>query len=343
MKLSTIMGGCMLATGLLASSAWAESTVLTTANWVPPTHHLVKNVMEPWTAQLEEATEGRVTLNTLPASPIAAADYMDAIRNGVLDIGFTVHGYTPGRFTLTGIAELPFLGDSAEVMSVAYQRVHERYLAKANEHRGLVVLAVFTHGPGQMFNVKQPVDGLSDLVGMKWRVGGGIVNEAAGLLQTTAFLKPAGETYELMSSGIADGVFFPMDTMVTYRLAEIVEYATIIPGGFYNTSFALVMNKKRFDSLSQQDQVALMRISGENFARMAGRSWDGGDKAGLKALTEAGAEITSASPKLVSSLKSALAPLDAQWIEAAAEKGVDGAAALTDFRAELKKLEQEAN
>lgn len=333
---------CMVLAGMLATSSLVHGqTVLTTSYWLPPTHHLIENAMKPWAAQLERETEGRVTLKTLPSAPMGAAEFFDGVRNGLQDIGISVHGYTPGRFVLTGVTELPFLGNSAESMSVAYQRVFERHLAQANEHRDLVVLAVFAHGPGQMFNTRRPVNSIEDMAGLRWRVGGGVVNDAAQLLGTTAFVRPAGDSYELLSSGVADGVFFPMDTMVTYQLANTVKYATLIPGGFYNTSFALVMNQRSFDRLLPEDQEAIMRISGENFARMAGQSWDGGDQRGLEALKEEGASIIEANPDFVENIKRVLAPLEESWISEAEERGVNGRAALADFREELRKLEGE--
>jgi len=35
-------------------------------------------------------------------------------KNGLADVSFTVHGYTPGRFVYTQMAEFPFLGDIPE-------------------------------------------------------------------------------------------------------------------------------------------------------------------------------------------------------------------------------------
>jgi len=79
---------------------------------------------------------------------VGAAQTLDGVRDGVMDLSFITHGYTPGRFALTDAAEFPFLGDTAEVTSVAFQRIHERMLARANEHRDVALLAVFNPRPG---------------------------------------------------------------------------------------------------------------------------------------------------------------------------------------------------
>ena len=60
-------------------------------------------------------------------------------------------------------------------MSLAYQRIHEKYLENAGEHKGVKVLSVFTHGPGHIYNTKRPIKSIADLQGLKVRVGGGVV------------------------------------------------------------------------------------------------------------------------------------------------------------------------
>ena len=87
----------------------------------------------------------------------------DAVKNGLADVSFTVHGYTPGRFVYTQMAEFPFLGDSAEPTLGGLQQGREKYPQFADEHQGVKVLAYFTHGPGIVFNTKRPITKVEDL------------------------------------------------------------------------------------------------------------------------------------------------------------------------------------
>jgi hypothetical protein len=98
----------------------------------------------------------------LPRGVTAAPGTDDAIRSGQADLSFTVHGYTPGRFVATQMAEFPFLGNSAEAVSVAFQRAYAKHPAFAAEHPGIKVLAVFTHA-GQRLNTKRPIAKADDL------------------------------------------------------------------------------------------------------------------------------------------------------------------------------------
>src|SRR5690606_4330659 len=111
--------------------------------WVPPTHHFQTEIMEPWAKEVERATSSRVKIEFTSAALGPPNRQFDLALNGVADITTSNHGYTAGRFPLTQMVELPFVGDQAEALSVAYWRVHEKYLAEADEHRGVKLLTVF--------------------------------------------------------------------------------------------------------------------------------------------------------------------------------------------------------
>jgi len=321
--------------GVLLPVTVSAQTTLNVTTWVPPSHHLVSGVTMPLCKDIETVTSGRVKCNLLPKSVVAAPQTFDAVRDGLADLSFTVHGYTPGRFALTDAVEFPFLGDTSEATSIAYQRVHDRMLAKLDEHKGVHVLGVFTHGPGQIFNTKRAVTSLKDLEGMKIRVGGGLVNDVAKAVGTVPMLKPAPESYELLSQGVADGVFFPKESVFSFKLDSLVKHATFVPGGLYNVSFVMIMNEAKWKQISAADQAAINKLSGEALARRAGKSWDEADARGEKAMRDANIAITTATPQFVTEIKSRTEGLEKAWIDKVKAKGVDGAAVLSAVRAEL--------
>jgi TRAP-type C4-dicarboxylate transport system substrate-binding protein len=335
MKSARILG---TATLLAAAFPAAAQVTLSASTWVPPAHGLTAGMMMPWCADVEKATAGRVKCNLLPKAVAAPPQTFDAIRDGLCDISFGVHGYTPGRFPLTEAPEFPFLGDTATAVSVAYQRIHDRMLAKADEMKGIVVLGVFTHGPGQMYNTKRPINTVNDLLGMKIRVGGGAINEITQLLGAVPMLKPASESYEILSSGVADGIFFPKESPLSFKFVPVVKHMTIVPGGLYNVSFFFGMNPAAWNKISKPDQAAIMKLSGEAYARRAGKTWDEVDAKGLKALQDAKADIRTASPQLIREIKERTDGIEQRWAEKVKAKGVDGMAVLKALRAEIAAL-----
>ena len=260
------------------------------------------------------------------------------MRDGLVDVSYVTASYTPARHPLPLLAELPGAGATAEINSVAFSRIHWKYLQAANEYKGVKLLGVFTHGPGQMFLAKKPVTSVADLAGMKIRSGGGISEASAKALGASPLVKPAPESYEILSSGIADGTFFPSESIKSFNLDKVVKYATFFPGGFYSSSFGFFMNQEKWDKLSKQDQDAIMSVSGEALARLAGKAWDAADKVGIDTMKAAGVQITDASPALVADVRRLTAPLAQEWIKSANAKGVDGQKAYDEFHAELKKV-----
>jgi TRAP-type transport system periplasmic protein len=323
---------------LSASSANAQ-TVLTASSWLPPTHTLSETQKE-WCNLLEQKTTGKVKCNILPRGVAAPPATFDAVRNGLADLSFTVHGYTPGRFVITQMAEMPFLGNNSEPVSVAFQRAYAKSPAMAEEHKGVKVLAVFTHGPGMVFNTKRPIGKTDDLAGLKFRVGGGMVNEISKALGMNVTLKPATESYELLSSGVMDGTLFPAESVESFKIDKVIKHATQFPGGLYNTSFVFMMNQAKYDALDAASKKAVDELSGEIAARMFGKGWDKVDRRGLAFMQAAGVQMAKADAAFVKAVTDKTAPLVDTWAKAAEAKGLkDPKKALADLRADIAKLQ----
>jgi TRAP-type C4-dicarboxylate transport system substrate-binding protein len=324
--------------GLLSVGGVSAQTTLTMSSWVGPSHPLTRDVLGGWAAAVEKATNGRVKLQMLPKAPMAAPGTFDGVRDGLVDVSYVTASYTPARHPLPLLAELPGSGATGEINSVAYNRIHWKYLQQANEYKGVKLLGVFTHGPGQMFSVKKPVNSVADLAGMKVRSGGGISEASAKALGASPLVKPAPESYELLSSGVADGTFFPSESIKSFNLDKVVKHATYFPGGFYSSAFGFFMNEDKWNKLSKQDQDAITSVSGEALARLAGKAWDAADKVGIEAMKAAGVAMVDANPAFVADVRKRTEPLINDWIKSANAKGIDGAKVFAEFHEELKKV-----
>lgn len=330
---------CGLVAGALAMPAHAQTT-LTFSSWVSPAHHLSIWQVN-WTKEVEKATGGRVKFTSLPKHPSAPPGTFDAVRDGLVDLSYVTASYTPARHILPLMAELPGAGETAEINSVAYSRIHWKHFHKMGEYKGVKLLAVWTHGPGQMFT-KKPVAKIADVQGLKIRTGGGIAEAVANALGASAFVKPAPESYELLKSGVADGVFFPLESVISFKLDTVLEQATLFRGGMYSSSFGFFINEGKWNKLSKQDQAAIEKLGFENAARSNGKSWDTADRRGFEALKKANVRIVNADPALQAEVQKRSAPIIDDWIKKASAKGVNAKAALDEFRAELKKVAAES-
>ncbi len=329
--LAALVGGVVAA----AQPASAQTT-LTMSSWVSPTHHITAVVLQGWANEVEKVTNGRVKFRMLPKHPSAPPGTFDAVRDGLVDLSYVTASYTPARHVMPLLPELPGGGETALVNSIAYSRIHWKYFQKVGEYKGVKLLGVFTHGPGQMFT-KRPVHGIGDVQGLKIRTGGGVAEAVAKALGASAFVKPAPESYELLSSGVADGVFFPLESIISFKLDTVLEQATLFPGGMYSSAFGFFMNEDKWNRLPRRDQEAIEKISGEWIARHAGQSWDEADWKGMDALKKSGVKIVNADSAFVAEVKKRSAPIVDDWITRASARGVDAAKILAEFREELKK------
>ena len=118
----------------------------------------------------------------------------------------------------------------------------------------------------------------------------------------------------------------------------MIKYATLFPGGFYSSSFAFFMNEDRWNKLSKQDQDAIMSVSGEHLARLAGKAWDDTDAAALARMKQVGIQISEASPEFIKSVQERAKAIDEKWIKDATAKGIDGAKVLAEFHEEIKRV-----
>lgn len=329
------------AAGLLTVAPPAISQVVLDVSTIVPAAHPLHALMTlPYCKDIEAATQGRVSCRVLPKSVASPPGTFDAIRDGLADMAFIVHGYTPARFVLAEAAELPFMADSAEVMSVAYQRVYERMLATFDEHKGVVMLGAFTHGPGQIYNTRRAITTIKDFDGLKLRTGGGVSADVARVLGASPVFKPAPETYELMSAGVVDGTMLPKETPLGLNLLRVIKYATYVPGGLYNVSFAMIASPKKWAQISPSDRDLIAKLSGQALARRFGQAWDAADTRGQKAVADTSIQIVNADPQLVADIKARTAGLEKDWIDKVKAKGADGKAIVDALRAEIAALQK---
>lgn len=329
--------GAISALALTAgTSALAEAEhTLVISSWVPPTHNINTQMLPNLIEMIEEATDGRVTAEVrMGLAPPPAQ--MDLVLDGAVDIAYIFHGYQPGRFAGYKLVELPGIEASAEDVSVAYWNLYENHLAAMNEHRGVKVLGLHTHGPGQL-HTGEKVESLEGISGLKLRMPGGVATDVGALLGATGIQVPAPKVYETLASNTADGVMMTIDSRQGFRLTEVAPAYYEMPGGFFRGSFAYIMNEFVFEDLPEDLRQALEdEVFGEPLSRMSGAVWDAGDAYSIELTEETeGNTITRASDADIAAFAPIIDQVTESVVQEVSEAGIDAEAALADFRAEL--------
>lgn len=336
MKLNGIK--TLLATAALAVSgsvAFAADYTLTISSWAPPTHGINAKMWPKFVEMVEEATDGKVTAELkLGIAPPPAQ--MDLIMDGAADASIIFHGYQPGRFVTTKLIELPGYEGSAEAASVAYWRAYDKYLKAADEHRGVKVIALHTHGPAQL-HTSSPVTSMDQISGLKVRIPGGVGGDVGTALGATGIQVPAPKVYETLASKAADGVVMPFESRKGFKLTEVAPNVYEMPGGLYRGSFAFIMNEDTFADLPEDIQQALEEnVFGEPLSREIGKIWDEIDAIGREATVNTeGNAIHAASAEDMEKFSKIAEDVRAKVIAEVNDAGVDAQAAYDMIKSEM--------
>ena len=318
-----------------ATLAVAEKEMVV-SSWLPPSHVMNEIVWPEFISRIEKATEGRVTgkIEYQLASPPSQADL---VEDGGADAAWIFHGYTPGRFVTTKLIEIPGLEGDSAAASAAHWRAHEKVLGAAEEHDGIVPVAMMVHAPG-MLHLSSEISSLDDVAGLKIRSGGGVMGDVLAGLDMAGVQVSAPKVYETVANGVADGTFFPGDTIAILRLTEVLPYTYRVPGGFYRGSFSIVMSEEFLDDVGEDDAAAIKAALGEDFSAFAGQAWDEGNARGLEAQASTG-QVIDLDGEAAAKFDALVPGIQSAVLEEVNAAGVDANAALEIIRSTMAEYD----
>jgi TRAP-type C4-dicarboxylate transport system substrate-binding protein len=283
-----LSGACAVITSRSASAQTAELKV---SHFLPP-NHTIQKALVMWSDDLEKKSDGRLKLRIYPAGQLGGGPnrQFDAARNGVVDMAFSLHGATPGRYPMTELASLPFAAPSAGNKStVTSRRLSElapEYLAK--EHEGLRILWMAVTPP-LMFHSKMPIKTIADFKGKRIRYAGVQFKNIIDSLGAVPLLVPPQETQDGLAKGIIDAATFPYEGAASFDIATVAKY-TLEPGVSAAT-FALVMNPAKYASLPDDLKALIDKTTGPEAAGRFGAMWDEAENEGKASMLAKGTQV----------------------------------------------------
>ena len=313
-------------------SATAETFNLKISSPWPPKHPQHTMVIEPWAKKIGELTGGRVKMNLFPGQALGKAkDQYEMAAKGICDIALTIPAYTPGRFQLSSVFMLPFMVTTAVATSVAFCKTYEKYLV--DEFKDVKVLWHYVHAPGQIFTRKKPFKALEELKGKKIRATNPYVQKSLKILDASPVSIPVPEVYNALDRGVVDGTAMPFEGLWVFKQHEVVDYATICD--LYTMNFAIVMNKKRWESLPAD----VKKIFGENIglvmSRKAGVVYDKTEAALKKKVLQHGVKVVNLPPADLDKWKIEGKKIREAWAKEMEAKGLPGNAVLKEAQSLL--------
>ena len=243
--------------------------------------HAMSRWLIKWSEQLEKDSGGRITVKRFPNAQMGPTpQHYDFARTGQADVVWFLHGATPGRFPLTELVQVPYLVGSAEIGTKVLNDPELRSKYLDAEHKGVKVLLLMTHQPGNVHTTKKPIRTADDMKGLRIRFASPTIRDFVAALGATPVGVPPTEQVEQLQKGTIDGVFIDYGGAgIAFKMGGILKYSTEMYS--YVSSFGVVMNEDFWKKLPP-DLQALVTKSMTGVEKEVGEAWDGLDVPGKK-------------------------------------------------------------
>jgi TRAP-type C4-dicarboxylate transport system substrate-binding protein len=304
------------------------------SHWVPASHPLQK-ALEDWGAAVEKASGGTIKSKVFPAQQLGKAfDHYDMARDGIADVTYVNPGYQPGRFPIIGAGELPFLMSDAKGGSEGLDAWYRKYADK--EMKDVKYCLAFIHSPSSFHTRTKKIVVPEDVKGMKIRPADATIANFVTLLGGTNVQSSAPEVRDVIERGVADGVTFPWGSLVLFGVDKVTKYHMEAP--LYVTTFVFVMNKDKYNEMSDRQKKAIDDNCNTEAAGRVGEPWGRFEDAGVdKVKAESGQEVYTLTSEQTALWKKASEPLVKTWADGVKKSGVDPDAAMAELKASLAK------
>ena len=297
------------------------------------TKHLV-----PWGKAVEAASAGRIKVQIFPSMQLGgkAPNLAKQVEDGVVDVVYTLPGYTPNKFRGTAGLELPFIGHGSEVMSQVAMAFYDKHLR--DEYAKYHVISIHATDPATIHTSTRPIRRMEDFKGLKVRVPSRYVGMAAKELGAVPAGMPLPQVYEALSRGQFNALMINWGVMTPFKLHEVTKYHTDVP--VYQSMLATLMNRKSLDRLPADLRQVILDHSGFDYAHGLGRIWDEANRNAKDAAIARGNEIIRISDAELARWKKAVEPAVQAWAEEMSDLGKDGQQMLADLRSLAAKYQQ---
>lgn len=324
----------VLSSGLFASDKPITLVVHHLHSPKAPTH---TKFLLPWAKKVEKMSKGKIKVEVFPSMTLGGKpnELYKQARDGVVDIVWTVAGYTPGVFTRTEVFELPTVHqDSAIATSLA---IKENFDLIKDDFKKTKPLLVYVHAGNAIHTVDKKITSFSDLKGLKLRTpsrtGGWLIEEFGA--EPVGMPLPA--LPQALSKNAVDGALFPFEVFPPFKFHQLTKYSTT--NRFGTSVFLLLMNKDKFNSLSKELQDVLVDSLNIDAVKEIGQLWMDVEKPGIKLQKESpDSEVITLDDAALKEFNEAGERVVQKWIKDVNEKGIDGQMLVDKARAAIKKI-----
>jgi len=337
MRILKILAATTLA-ACMALPVMAQETTLKLHHFLSGKAPAHTQMLEPWAKKVETLSGGKVKIELYPSMTLGGRppELVQQARDGVVDIVWTLNGYTPGTFPRSEVFELPtvYVNDPTAT-NLAMREMFESDLKQ--EYGGLEVLFLHVHAGQAIHMVDKEVRTPADLKDTKLRIPtrtGAWVIEALG---ASPVAMPVPELPQALSKKVVDGALIPWEIIPPLKVYDQTQFQI---EGFnqerLGTSvFQVSMNKAKWDSLSDDVKAAFKEASNDEFIKELGALWRGSDNFGIDLAVKNGNTHITLTEEETAAFRDAVAPVVDRWVTEVTASGIDGAGILAKARAAI--------
>jgi TRAP-type C4-dicarboxylate transport system substrate-binding protein len=268
--------------GFIMNKAWIAKTVvalittfsvggavaaerLSLSSWGSPKHYQVAEFVPMFEELLEEKSGGDVRLKTFEGGEMVKQQFVaTAVPQGTIDISLTTLDNWSGRIKDVGILTTPLWKhsmawtlDNLKPGMPVFEYFNDQLKAE-----GTVLIAMFDIG-APVVSTKFQITGPESFANKSIRAyskGSAELLQALGAAPT---ILGVGDVYSGLQRGTVDGALGGLGGAVGLKHYEVTSHM-FVPNGVMGTLIhAYVMNKEKFDSISPENQKALMEAATE--------------------------------------------------------------------------------
>jgi TRAP-type transport system periplasmic protein len=339
---SLLKTGVAAAVATSSAAALAQAPVVTLKfhTFMAPQSNVWINMHKAWMDKVEKESGGRIKFEAYPAMQLGGTPVQlyDQVKDGVVDVTWTLPGNTAGRFPRVEVFELPFMMTNAEATSKAYWEYLQTFAA--DEFKETHLIAVNVHGPGFFHSREKQIKSTADLKGIKVRGPTRPVTKLLGSLGATPVGMPLPAIPDALSKGTIDACTLPWEVVPSVKVNELTKFHSEFPStgpALYTTTFVMTMNKAKYDSLPADLKRVIDANSGMATSAWLGKTQQAGDPAGRKSATDRTNTLYTFTQAETDQFIKLSAQVDDEWAADMSKRGFDGKKLLEGAKALIEK------
>lgn len=311
----------LAASALTLFSAPASSQELRLSTMVPPVHVIYREIITPWAADLAKATNGAVKVTLYPSMQLGGKppELYRQSADGVVDMVFTLPGYTSPAFPRTQMIELPGLKPDGVAATNMMWDLLDPYLLP--EYTATKVIALWGAEDAGLMMRGKAIRSLEDLKGLRMRAPSAAQARQLEVMGAVPIAAPVTQVYQGLERGTMDGAMIPFTTILDFRLGEVAKGYTISGPIFGRSSFLISMNKKKYESLPPAARAAIDKLSGRGLSQKATEVYIKRAEQAVESV-RGKAEVVNFPAAEQARISKLLRPIIDEWIKSSEGKGI---------------------